>query len=170
MVTSDTDTEVIVHQIYRHLDQGEDLVDAVRNTTRKLKGAYALGVAGVDQPGRLVAARNGPPLLVGVGDGQGFIASDVAALVSGTRHYFVLENGDVADVGRNGIKIYDVDGERVERPLRETKLSADAVSLGESQQSENENTARDSDEHEVGRARPIPSLENRGHQSRIRVR
>ena len=128
--TSDTDTEVVVHQIYQQLDQGEDLVDAVRNTARKLKGAYALGVASVDQPERLIAARNGPPLLVGVGEGQGFIASDVSALVSGTRHYFVLENGDVADVSRGEVVIYDVDGERVERQLRETKLSADAVSLG----------------------------------------
>ena len=129
--TSETDTEVIVHQIYRYLDQGKELVDAVRATTLQLKGAFALGVVSVDHPGRLIAARNGPPLLVGASDGQVFIASDTSALVSATNQYYVLENGDVADVSREGIKIFGADGQRVERPLRHTSLAADGVTLGD---------------------------------------
>jgi glucosamine--fructose-6-phosphate aminotransferase (isomerizing) len=129
--TSDTDTEVVVHQIYQFLEQGEELVEAVRKTTLLLKGAYALAVASVDHPDRLVAARNGPPLLVGMSDGSGFIASDIAALVAVTRSYRVLENGDVADVHQDGIDIYDKEGSRVDRVLRESAMSADFVTLGD---------------------------------------
>lgn len=129
--TSDTDTEVIVHQIYQFLEQGEELVEAVRKTTLLLKGAYALAVASADHPDRLVAARNGPPLLVGMSDGSGFIASDIAALVAVTRSYRVLENGDVADVHQDGIDIYDKEGSRVDRVLRESAMSADFVTLGD---------------------------------------
>ena len=128
--TSETDTEVVVHQIYQHLDQGQDLMEAVQAATRELRGAYALGVASTNHPGRLIAARNGPPLLVGVGAGRGFIASDITALVSATRQYYVLENGDIADVGCDSVKIYDVDGNRVERRLYQTALSAGGVNLG----------------------------------------
>ena len=129
--TSDTDTEVVVHQIYQFLDQGEDLAEAVRKTTLLLRGAYALAVVSSDHPDRLVATRNGPPLLVGAEDGQGFVASDIAALVHMTRHYYVLENGDVADISREGIRIYGADGSPVERPLRTSNMSADVVSLGD---------------------------------------
>ncbi|MDJ0956441.1 MAG: glutamine--fructose-6-phosphate transaminase (isomerizing) [Arenicellales bacterium] len=129
--TSETDTEVIVHQIYRYLEQGKELVDAVRATTQRLDGAYALGVVSVDYPDRLIAARNGPPLLVGASDGQVFIASDTSALVSATNQFYVLENGDVADVSREGIRILGADGQRVERPLRRTSLAADGVTLGD---------------------------------------
>ena len=129
--TSDTDTEVVVHQIYQHLDQGKKLKDAVQATTRELQGAYALGVASTDHPDRLIAARNGPPLLVGISAGQGFIASDISALVSVTKQYYVLENGDVAEVSRHGVEIYDAHGNRVERQLHQTTLSADGVTLGE---------------------------------------
>ncbi len=128
--TSDTDTEVVVHQIYQHLDQGKELKDAVQAATRELRGAYALGVASTDHPDRLIAARNGPPLLVGVGAGEGFIASDISALISATKQYYVLENGDIADVRRDGVKIFDIDGNQVERQLHHTALSANGVSLG----------------------------------------
>lgn len=128
--TSDTDTEVVVHQIYQHLQQGKELKDAVQATARELRGAYALGVASTDHPDRLIAARNGPPLLVGMAADQGFIASDISALVAATKQYYVLENGDVAEVSRDGVKIFDVDGNQVERQLYNTKLSADGVRLG----------------------------------------
>lgn len=128
--TSDTDTEVVVHQIYQHLDQGKELKDAVQAATRELRGAYALGVASTDHPDRLIAARNGPPLLVGVGAGEGFIASDISALISATKQYYVLENGDIADVRRDEVKIFDIDGNQVERQLHRTALSANGVSLG----------------------------------------
>ncbi len=128
--TSDTDTEVIVHQIYHHLNQGMSLLQAVRATTAQLEGSYALGVISVREPGRLIAARNGPPLLVGLRDGEFFIASDIAALLPVTQNYIVLEDGDVADISSEGVSIYDDKGERVEREVLESQLTADVVNLG----------------------------------------
>ncbi|MFC1680226.1 glutamine--fructose-6-phosphate transaminase (isomerizing), partial [Pseudomonadota bacterium] len=129
--TSDTDTEVVVHQIYQFLEAGDELAEAVRKTVLLLKGAYALAVASVDYPDRLVATRNGPPLLVGVGEGTGFVASDISALVAVTKSYYVLENGDIADIRQQQITITDATGERVERILRESAMSADIVTLGD---------------------------------------
>ncbi len=129
--TSETDTEVIVHQIYHHLAGGNTLLDAVRAAVTRLQGAYALGVIETGAPDRLIAACNGPPLLVGISNGAAFIASDISALLSQTRQYTVLEPGDVADVRRGEVDIYDVHGRRVERAIHETTLTADAVSLGE---------------------------------------
>jgi len=128
--TSETDTEVVVHQIHHHLNQGKDLLGAVQCTVRQLEGAYALGVMCVDDPGRIIAARNGPPLLVGIGEGETFIASDVSALLPVTRRYLALENGDVADVRRDTVTILGPGGESVERTLYTSRLSADAVELG----------------------------------------
>ncbi|MDH3871195.1 MAG: class II glutamine amidotransferase, partial [Gammaproteobacteria bacterium] len=82
--TSQTDTEVIVHQIHHYLDQGQDLLAAVQSTVADLDGAFALGVISKDEPGRLVAARRGSPLVIGLADDESLIASDVAALVSET--------------------------------------------------------------------------------------
>ncbi len=129
--TSDTDTEVIVHQIHHYQNRGMDLLEAVRAATRDLDGAYALGVIGKQEPERLIAARSGSPLVIGVGIGEHFIASDFAALLPVTRRFIVLEEGDVADIRRERITIYDVNGEKVERPIRESELSADAVERGE---------------------------------------
>ncbi len=128
--TSDTDTEVIVHQIYQNLNRGNGLLQAVRATMAQLQGSYALGVISVREPGRLIAARNGPPLLLGLRDEESFIASDIAALLPVTQKYIVLEDGDVADISRDGIVIYDHKGERAEREVHESQLTADIVSLG----------------------------------------
>jgi len=129
--TSETDTEVVVHQIHHYLGQGNDLLGAVQCTVADLEGAYALGVMCVDDPGRLIAARNGPPLLIGIGDGESFIASDASALLPVTRQYSPLENGDVADVRRDSVAVFDAGGAPVERRVYTSRLSADAVELGQ---------------------------------------
>ena len=129
--TSETDTEVVVHQIYNHQAEGKDLLQATRDTLSELQGAYALGVVCNQEQGRLIAARRGSPLVVGVGIGEYFIASDVAALLPVTRQFIFLEDGDVADISRSGITVYDEMGKEVERPLNESKLTADATERGE---------------------------------------
>jgi glutamine---fructose-6-phosphate transaminase (isomerizing) len=129
--TSDTDTEVIVHQVYHYLVQGNDLLHAVRKALHELKGAYALGVISAKDPNCLVVARQGSPLVIGVGIGEHFIASDVAALLPVTQRFIFLEEGDVAVLTRDQITIYDSTGQQVERPIRESDLHIDAVERGE---------------------------------------
>ncbi|MCK4705399.1 MAG: glutamine--fructose-6-phosphate aminotransferase, partial [Gammaproteobacteria bacterium] len=94
--TSDTDTEVAVHQVDYYLKQGEDLLSAVKKATTDFEGAYALGVISVDEPGRLIATRSGSPLVIGLGLGEHFIASDASALLPVTRRFIYLEEGDIA--------------------------------------------------------------------------
>ena len=129
--TSATDTEVIVHEIFRCFAGGNDLLTAVRAALPALRGAYALGVISSLEPGRLVAARRGSPLVIGLGIGEHFIASDVAALLPVTQRFIFLEEGDVADLTRERVTIYDAHGAVVERPIRQSELSADAVARGE---------------------------------------
>ncbi|GMR18700.1 MAG: glutamine--fructose-6-phosphate transaminase (isomerizing) [Gammaproteobacteria bacterium] len=129
--TSETDTEVIVHQVHDyHVEKNKDLLSAVKAAVKDLKGAYALGVVSNKEPGRLVAARLGSPLVVGIGIGEYFIASDVAALLPVTQRFIFLEDGDIADISRDGVKIYDAKGKAVEREIRESALTADAVERG----------------------------------------
>ncbi len=128
--TSDTDTETVVHQVHHYLQQGMDLLEAVRATTADLEGAYALGVISTKEPGRLIAARLGSPLVIGVGIGEHFIASDVAALLPVTQRFIFLEEGDVADLHRDRLTIYDANGRQVERAVRESELTADAAERG----------------------------------------
>jgi glucosamine--fructose-6-phosphate aminotransferase (isomerizing) len=129
--TSETDTEVVVHQVYHYLDQGKSLVDAVKATVNDLHGAYALGVISNRDQGRIVAARRGSPLVIGVGIGEHFIASDVAALLPVTQRFIFLQDGDIADIRKDSLTIFNAAGEVVERPLRISELSADAVERGE---------------------------------------
>ncbi len=129
--TSDTDTEVIVHQVYHHLDDGTSLLQAVRRTCSDMQGAFALGVISTSEPDRLIAARRGSPLVIGIGIGEYFIASDVAALLPVTQRFMFLEEGDIADLTSDGIAIYNEAGEPVERPETVSELSADAVERGE---------------------------------------
>jgi len=129
--TSETDTEVIVHQVFHYLDQGINLLEAVRATASDMEGAYALGVVSSAEPDRLIAARLGSPLVIGIGIGEYFIASDVAALLPVTQKFVFLEDGDIADITCHGMVIYDSAGERVERPETHSELSADAVERGE---------------------------------------
>jgi glucosamine--fructose-6-phosphate aminotransferase (isomerizing) len=129
--TSETDTEVAAHQIYNyHVDEGKDLLAAVQAAVKDFDGAYALGVISAKEPGRLIAARSGSPLVIGIGIGEYFIASDVAALLPVTQRFIFLEEGDIADIRRSGLVIYDVQGNVVQRPIKESELSADAVDRG----------------------------------------
>jgi glucosamine--fructose-6-phosphate aminotransferase (isomerizing) len=128
--TSQTDTEVIVHQIDHYLDQGKDLLAAVRLSVADLDGAFALGVINKEEPGRLIAARRGSPLVVGIADNEMLIASDIAALVAETQQFIFLEDGDVADIRHSGMTIYDEQGAEVERMVQTSKVTADATDKG----------------------------------------
>jgi glucosamine--fructose-6-phosphate aminotransferase (isomerizing) len=127
--TSDTDTEVIAHLVHSHLAHAA-LFDAVRAATRELVGAYAIAVIALDDPSTMVVARMGAPLLLGLGDGENFAASDTAALLQVTRRMIYLEEGDCAQVTLKSVRIVDTRGHRVERPLHVSQLAADAIELG----------------------------------------
>ncbi|MBE2294129.1 MAG: class II glutamine amidotransferase, partial [Phycisphaerales bacterium] len=114
---SDTDTEVIAHLIEQRMRESGDLLVAVQQTVARLTGAYSVGVICRDDPERLVAARVGSPLVLGIGIEEHFIASDVFALAPVTQTFVFLEEGDVADVRRESFTLYDRDGQVVERPL-----------------------------------------------------
>lgn len=129
--TSDTDTEVIVHQIYHYFEQHGDLLAAVQSTLKDLEGAYALGVISTKDPDYIVAARRGSPLVIGVGIGEHFIASDASALLPVTQRFIFMEEGDIAELTREKITIYNARGEHVERPIRESELHADSVERGD---------------------------------------
>ena len=122
---------MIVHQIDSHLKQGQDLLSAVQKTVTELDGAYGLGVISLDDQSTLIAARRGSPLLIGLGDNESFIASDMSALISVARKYIVLEDGDVAKITTEEIQIFDETGQQVQRKVLTSSLSNDAVELGE---------------------------------------
>jgi glutamine---fructose-6-phosphate transaminase (isomerizing) len=128
--TSDTDTEVIAHLLASMLDQGMDLLVAVRETAKRLVGAYALAVMSPDDNERLVVARAGSPLVVGVSDGGNYVASDVFALLPVTRRFLFLDEGDIAEVRRTGVVVFDADENRVEREVQESSLTASNAEKG----------------------------------------
>jgi glucosamine--fructose-6-phosphate aminotransferase (isomerizing) len=129
--TSETDTEVIAHRVHWHLQTVHDLFKAVRATVAELEGAYALVVVSEHDPDRLIVAREGCPVVVGLGVEENFVASDVAALLPVTRRFMFLEEGDVAEVRRTAVRVLDRNGAFVERAVRESELSADAAEKGE---------------------------------------
>ena len=129
--TSETDTEVIAHRIHHHLKVTGDLFKAVRATVAELEGAYALAVVSQDDPDRIVVARQGCPVVIGLGEHENFVASDVAALLPVTRNFVFLEEGDVAEIRRNSVRILDRDGNAAQRPAKLSELSADAAEKGE---------------------------------------
>jgi len=128
--TSETDTEVIAHRVHFHLASQKDLFKAVRATVAELEGAYALAVVSETEPERIILAREGCPVVVGLGVDENFVASDVSALLPVTRRFMFLEEGDVADIRRTSIKVLDKNGDTAERPIRESELSADAAEKG----------------------------------------
>ena len=128
--TSDTDTEVIVHLIHLHFRQEKDLFQATRKAVSELKGTYAIAVICADEPNRMVCAREGSPLLIGVGIEEHFIASDVSALLPVTQKVVYLEEGDAADIGLLDFRIVDRSGTPVSRPMQISELSADRAELG----------------------------------------
>lgn len=128
---SDTDTEVIVHLIHQCYARHKDLLKAIREAIGNLKGAYALGVISKEHPGRLVAVRQGSPLVIGKGHGENFIASDPLALLALTQDFIYLEDNDLADVTLDAIRIYDKDLQIVERGQHKLAIQLDAVERGE---------------------------------------
>jgi glucosamine--fructose-6-phosphate aminotransferase (isomerizing) len=128
--TSDTDTEVIAHLIHSFARSGTSLFEAVRKAVGELVGAYAIAVIAADNPARMVVARMGAPLLLGLGDGENFAASDTSALLQVTRRMIYLEEGDCAEVTRRKVRIVDARGHVVERPLHVSQIAADAIELG----------------------------------------
>ena len=128
--TSDTDTEVMTHLIHQNLTGGVAFYDAVFNATKRLKGLYAIAVICTQFPDQVIGARQGAPLLIGVGENGMYLASDTSALLSETRKVIYLEEGDVVQLTLDAYKIRTVDGEYVQRDVFESELSADAVSLG----------------------------------------
>ncbi len=127
---SETDTEVAATLFADRHRAGASLLEAVRGSIADLEGAYAFAVISAREPGRMVACRRGSPLVIGVGIGEHFIASDVAALLPVTRQFIFLEDGDIADIRRDAVTVYDTDGRAVERPVRSSELSPDAVERG----------------------------------------
>ena len=127
---SETDTEVIAHRIHYHLKITGDLFKAVRATAAELEGAYALAVMSQNDPDRIVLAREGCPVVIGLGKDENYVASDVAALLPVTRRFIILEEGDVAEIRRTSVRILDGNGNTVQRPAHESELSADSAEKG----------------------------------------
>lgn len=130
---SETDTEVIAHLVHRHMGDTADLLSAVRKTADDLEGAFALAVMSKSDPNKIVLARAGGPVVIGIGEGENFVASDVAALLPVTRNFIFLEEGDIAVVELNNIQIFDIDGNEVTRPIKESELTSDAAERGDFQ-------------------------------------
>ena len=124
---SQTDSEVVVNQVHSYMDQGHDILSAVRETLTHLEGAYALGVITTADSERLIAARRGSPLVIGIGIGEHFIASDVFALLPVTQKFIFLKDGDIADIRRDKLTIYDEAGNEVERDVSISELRSDAA-------------------------------------------
>ena len=118
---SETDTEVAAHLIYDYLKQGLDLVEAVGEAVKRFEGAYALLVIDADDPDRIVVSRVASPLVIGLGDGENFVASGIPALLPVTNRFIYLEQGDLAEIRRDGVRIVDTDGNDVTREVHEAE-------------------------------------------------
>ncbi len=129
--TSDTDTEVIAHLIHSHYVIGNSLLEATRASLAELVGAYAIGVIAADNPEQMICSRRGSPLLLGIGEGENFIASDVSALLPVTNRVIYLEEGDVVEMASNGYRIFDLKGMLIERAVKVSEISNESVSLGD---------------------------------------
>ena len=158
---SDTDSELVAHLINRCLDETGDLLDAVANAVKRLDGAYALGVMSRDEPGRLVAARAGSPLVVGIGIGENFIASDTLALRPVTDQFIYLEQGDLVDLTASDFTVWNADNRAVVRTTVRVEHSADATDKGnyhhymEKEIHEQPRAIRDTLETRLGRSRVL---------------
>lgn len=128
--TSDTDTETIAHLVAHTLKEVPDLFEAVQKAVRRLEGAYAIAVVKESEPERVIVAREGSPLLLGLGEDGNYAASDASALLQVTRQMVYLENGDMAELTPGSHRIVDGEGRPVDRPVTVSQLSADAVELG----------------------------------------
>ena len=127
---SQTDTEVIAHLVNWEMRTASNLLEAVQKTVKQLTGAYGMVVLDREHPEHLVAARSGSPLVIGLGIGENFLASDQLALLSVTRRFIYLEEGDIAEITRRTVDIYDANGQKVEREVHESNLENDAAEKG----------------------------------------
>jgi glucosamine--fructose-6-phosphate aminotransferase (isomerizing) len=127
---SQTDTEVVAHLIHYYRAQGVDLISALQQAVKELDGAYALAVIDKRDPSTMVAARMGCPLLIGLGEGENFIASDVSAILSATRKVIFLEEGDTASLTREAVHVFDADGAEVQRDIHMSDVSLASLELG----------------------------------------
>ena len=127
---SQTDTEVIAHLVNWEMRTASNLLEAVQKTVKQLTGAYGMVVLDREHPEHLVAARSGSPLVIGLGIGENFLASDQLALLSVTRRFIYLEEGDIAELTRRTVDIYDANGQKVEREVHESNLENDAAEKG----------------------------------------
>ncbi|PSW01413.1 glutamine--fructose-6-phosphate transaminase (isomerizing) [Photobacterium lipolyticum] len=128
---SQTDTEVIAHLVEWELRTASTLLEAVQKTATQLEGAYGTVVMDRRDPERVVVARSGSPLVIGLGVGENFLASDQLALLNVTRRFMFLEEGDVAEITRREVNIFDIDGQPVEREVHESNLQQDAADKGQ---------------------------------------
>ena len=124
--TSDTDTETIAHTVHAEMQKGVSLLEAVQNSVKQFHGAYGTVIMDSEDPSRVVVARSGSPLVIGLGLGENFIASDQMALLPVTRRFIFLEEGDVAEITRREVSIFDVNGNPVEREVIESNIEHDA--------------------------------------------
>jgi glucosamine--fructose-6-phosphate aminotransferase (isomerizing) len=128
--SSETDTEVMVHLIAGLMDSGLDLFSAVRSAIVRLRGAFAIAVVSAAEPGIIVGARKGSPLVLGVGDGEHFLASDIYPLLGETGQFVFLQEGDAVRLSADGYQVVDADGQMVQRPVKRVETRADAVQRG----------------------------------------
>ena len=128
---SQTDTEVIAHLVEWEFRTSNSLLEAVQKTVKQLRGAYGTVVLNEEEPEHLIVARSGSPLVIGYGIGENFLASDPLALLSVTRRFAYLEEGDVAEITRTSVDIYDSNGNKVEREIHEGNFEQDAADKGQ---------------------------------------
>jgi len=114
---TETDTEVVAHLVEVYLDEGQSFEEAVRTTVKRINGVFALAIMSCDEPGKIIAARNGPPVVIGLGENEYFVASDVPAILSHTRDMFFLDDGDLAVVTEEGVRLMDFEGTPIKRQV-----------------------------------------------------
>jgi len=127
VIRTETDTEMIAHLIEYHYQKKQDLLSAVMKTVSELEGTYGLCIISKNEPGRIIAARNGSPLLLGAGDGEMIIASDASAIVEHTNKVIYLEDGEIADVNKDGFKTYDLDLKKVDKIIEDIDWDIQAI-------------------------------------------
>jgi len=128
--TSETDTEVIAHEIDLAIQSSDNLLSAIQTALKSLKGSYGLGIISTKYPNKIIAARKGSPLVIGIGENANYIASDQMALLSVTKRFIFLEDEDIAEITINKISIYNSKGMLVKRPINTTNLNPGQIDIG----------------------------------------
>ena len=128
--TSETDTEVVAHQYEKYMSQGKSPFNALLKTINDIEGAYALGVINTEKPDELIATRSGSPLVIGLGKDANYIASDMSALLSVTKSFIILNEGDIAVIKSDSVKIYDTNGTEVTRDIHKSEINDSCIDKG----------------------------------------